>query len=228
MRLSLILPLYNECGNIRRNFMKIYDAVQEIGDSEIILAEDGSTDCTKRYVRRFSKLSGVRVTTSRVRLGRGGALKKAISMARGRTIGYMDIDLAVPARYVWPALERVEHGSKIVAGSRYVKGAASMRSVKRFVASMSYNALMRLLFNSKVHDHQCGFKFWNGRFIKGVLPEIRDNHWFFDSEVIVRARGKGIGTVEIPVEWKEQSGTKVKKTDVLYFVESIMRLRFGR
>ena len=228
MRLSLILPLYNECGNTRRNFMKIYDVVQEIGDSEIILAEDGSTDCTKHYVRRFSKLSGVRVTTSRVRLGRGGALKKAISMARGRTIGYMDIDLAVPARYIWPALERVEHGSKIVAGSRYVKGAASMRSVKRLVASMGYNALMRLLFNSKVHDHQCGFKFWNGRFIKGVLPEIRDNHWFFDSEVIVRARGKGIGTVEIPVEWKEQSGTKVKKTDVLYFVESIMRLRFGR
>ncbi len=227
MRLSLVLPVYNECGNLRRNFMRIYDAVQEIGDSEIILAEDGSTDCTKRYAQRFAKLRGVRLTSSRSRLGRGAALKKAIRMARGRTIGYIDIDLAVPIAYVWRALEAVERGSRIVAGSRYVKGSAASRSAKRLVASVGYNALMRLLLGSRVHDHQCGFKFWNARFIKGLLPEIRDDHWFFDSEVIVRAGRRGVQTLELPVEWREQRNTKVRSSDLAYFIRSIVRLRFS-
>lgn len=226
MRLSLVLPVYNECGNLKRNFMKIYDAVQEIGDSEIIIAEDGSTDCTKRYAKRFSRLRGVRVLLSKERLGRGGALKRAIRIAKGRTIGYIDIDLAVPVRYVVEALDEVERGSKIVVGSRYMRGSMTKRSAKRFVASVGYNALMRALLNSRVHDHQCGFKFWNAHFIKELLPEIKDNHWFFDSEVIVRAGRKGVKTVELPVEWREQKSSKVRGNDLAYFMSSIIRLRF--
>jgi glycosyltransferase involved in cell wall biosynthesis len=225
MRLSLILPLYNECSNLRRNFRKIYKAVNDIGDSEIILAEDGSTDCTKEYARKLSRLKNVRLISSKQRLGRGRALKNAIRIANGRTIGYIDIDLAVPVGYIGIALNSVEQGNKMVVGSRYGEGSKAKRSAKRLIASIGYNSLLRLLLKSGVKDHQCGFKFWNAKFIKSLSGEIKDNHWFFDSESIVRAEWKGVPVLEMPVEWREQKGTKVTNGDVAYFIRSIMRLR---
>ncbi len=59
MRLSLILPIYNECENLRKNFPAIYKELRKIGDSEVIIAEDGSKDCTKEYARKFAKLPNV-------------------------------------------------------------------------------------------------------------------------------------------------------------------------
>ncbi len=228
MRLSLILPLYNECSNLKRNFKKVYKAVQEIGNSEIILAEDGSTDCTKKYAKQFSKLNGVRFISSEQRLGKGLALKNAIRIAKGNVIGFIDIDLAVPVKYISVAVRMVERGNKIVVGSRYSKESRAKRSVKRLIASIVYNFLVRALLGSKVKDHQCGFKFWDAIFIKDFINEVKDNSWFFDAESIVRAQWNGVPVIEIPVEWEEQKDTKLKRSDIFYFMKSIIRLMLER
>ncbi len=225
--LSLILPIYNEYDNLNKNFDMIYREAGKLGKFEIILAEDGSSDGSLEFIKSRSGMKGVRVLTSPTRLGRGGAIKNAVRIAKGEVIGYMDIDLAVPIKYLPRAVRLIEGGEKFVTGSRYIKDSRIDRKFDRLFQSVSYNAILKLAFNSGVNDHQCGFKFWSSGFIKKMIPEIRDRHWFFDTELIIKSERKGIRVHELPVEWKEQSSTKVRLSDIFYFLKSIIMLKTG-
>ena len=223
--LSLILPIYNEYDNLSKNFDIIYKEAEKLGKFEIILAEDGSSDGSLGFIKDRRKLEGVRILTSPTRLGRGGAIKNAVRIAKGEVIGYMDIDLAVPIKYLQRAVKLVDGGEKFVTGSRYIRDSRINRKFDRLFQSISYNAILKVIFNSGVNDHQCGFKFWSSSFIKGIIPEIEDRHWFFDTELIIKSERKGINVYELPIEWKEQSSTKVKASDIFYFLKSIIRLK---
>lgn len=225
MRLSLILPVYNGCEELKKNFMPIYNKVVRHRDAEIIIAEDGSNDCSREVAKDFSRLKNVKLVTRKNRVGKGGAVRSAIGVAKGDIIGYMDIDLAVPLRYVEIAAKKVEEGHRIVLGSRYAKGALTERSRSRLTESVLFNLLMRIFLGSRISDHQCGFKFWDGRYIKNTIKKVRDNRWFFDSEILVRAQRSGIVPYELPVEWREGDSTKVGRTDFLYFFRAILKLR---
>ena len=225
MRLSLILPVYNGCGELKRNFMPIYNKVVRHRDAEIIIAEDGSHDCSKKIATDLARLRNVRLISRRRRIGKGAAVCNAISVAKGDVIGYMDIDLAVPLRYVEMAVKKVEEGNRIVLGSRYARGASTERSRSRLAESMLFNLMMRIFLGSRISDHQCGFKFWDGRYIKRAINRVKDRRWFFDSEILVRAQRDGIFPYELPVEWSEGSSTKVGRTDFLYFFGAILKLR---
>jgi hypothetical protein len=83
------------------------------------------------------------------------------------------------------------------------------RSFRRTVSSKSYNFLVRHMLGSKLHDHQCGFKAFKREPTLKLLDEVRDNHWFWDTEILVRAARKGYKIKEIPVEWKSGAKTKV-------------------
>jgi glycosyltransferase involved in cell wall biosynthesis len=225
MLVSIILPVYNDCINLQHNFRGIYNQAQRLGSFEIIIAEDGSTDCTKHIVEKLGRLKGVRTITATSRKGRGAALKDAIKIANGDIIGYLDIDLSTPASYIGDAVKLVSKGHKFVIGSRYSKGANARRSFSRLISSRVYNALIYIAFGSRVRDHQCGFKFWDGKFIKGIISKVVDNHWFFDTELIIRAQVVGIHPYELPVKWKESNRTTVRLSDVLYFLEAIIKLK---
>lgn len=227
MRLSLILPIYNERHELSANFDMIYRKLQkDFGrDFEIVIAEDGSSDGSRELAKELSKRKNVKLTFSEKKRGRGGAIKDAVKMAKGRVIGYMDIDLAVPLGYLDEAVKAVESGKKVVIGSRYASGSAAKRQIHRLIASKVYNSMLDAFFDLSVNDSQCGFKFWDGGYIRKEAPKIKDNHWFFDSEMIVRAEANGVKPYELPVKWKEGKSTKVRAKDVLYFTRAMFRLK---
>ena len=100
------------------------------------------------------------------------------------------------------------------------------RNLNRFkmaLASKVYNYMINIIFLSKVHDHQCGFKFWSCDFIKKEAKKIKDDHWFFDTEIILRSQKLGIVPYELPVKWTEQRSSKVKGSDINYFLSSIIK-----
>ncbi len=227
MLLTIILPVYNERKNLESNFMKIYKEAGALGNLEIILAEDGSTDGTREIARRFSKMNGVILLSSEKRLGKGGAIREAAKVAHGDVIGYMDIDLAVPPRYIKSAVMHVEEGNKVVIGSRYVSGSQTSRYLSRLILSLSYNAMLFLFFGSRVRDHQCGFKFFDGKYFKQKMKQSHDSKWFFDSELLILAQRDGIRPYELPVQWKEQKTSTFRYSDILLFVKAMLKLRFG-
>jgi hypothetical protein len=84
------------------------------------------------------------------------------------------------------------------------------RSGTRHIASKTYNFMVRALLGSKVKDHQCGFKAFRREPLLQLLDEVGASHWFWDTELFVRASRRGYRIKEIPVDWKGGRETKVR------------------
>jgi glycosyltransferase involved in cell wall biosynthesis len=209
---SLVFPAYNEAEDIERSVHAALDELWKITPSfEVIIAEDGSTDGTAEIADRLAqKHSEVHHIHSGERLGRGGALNRAFKEASGRILIYMDVDLATDIHKLGELVNAIRNGADIATGSRLLPDSNVKRSMRRSFASQSYNTLIRILFNSPVHDHQCGFKAFKRESLMGFIDEVEDRHWFWDTEVLIRGARKGFNIDEIPVDWSEASGTKVK------------------
>ena len=213
VNVSVVFPAYNEVGSLKPAVEKTIQALQEYtGSFEIIIAEDGSTDGTDRLACSLAnKYSFVKHLHRKQRLGRGAALKNAFSLSSGRILVYMDVDLATNIRQLKTLIYSVEaEGFDFAIGSRMLSKSKVNRSHTRQLASEFYNFLVRAMLRSKVKDHQCGFKAFKREALLPLLDEVLARHWFWDTEILVRAAGKGYNIREIPVDWKGQRETKVR------------------
>jgi glycosyltransferase involved in cell wall biosynthesis len=210
---TVVLPALNEADIIEQTVTQISQALKNYGCSyEIIIAEDGSTDGTDKKAAELSqKLSYVRHLHGEKRLGRGKALKNSFKQSKGNVLIYMDVDLATDLKHLSQLIDAVTvEGYQLATGSRMMNQSRVKRTFTRGLASKTYNFMVRLVLGSKVKDHQCGFKAFQREPLLPLLDEVEANHWFWDTETIVRAERKGYKVKEIPVEWRSTRETKVK------------------
>jgi glycosyltransferase involved in cell wall biosynthesis len=209
---SLVLPAHNERENLENTVRKTMQALKEITDSyEIIIAEDGSTDGTDRIAARLSsECAFIRHIHSDKRLGRGLALKNAFTESNGKILVYMDVDLATSIGHLRTLIQSVGKDYDFATGSRMLPESRVTRSFSRQITSKCYNLMVRTLLGSKISDHQCGFKASKRAALLEILDEINATHWFWDTEMLVRASRRGYKVKEIPVEWAHKARTKVK------------------
>jgi len=191
-----------------QNVGLIEKAVSQIARSyEIIIAEDGCFDETAKIATEISNnRSKVIHLHSDHRLGKGQALKKASIASKGQILVFMDVDLSTSLDHLHDIVKLVENGYDAVIASRHIKGSCVRRPFSRSIASRSYNLLVRLLFWDNVSDHQCGFKGFNYKTLKGIIDKVTENGFLFDTELIVRMKQKGLRIIEIPVKWTEPEG----------------------
>ena len=211
---SVVLPAYNEESTIETTVTRTLETLSSFlqpGSYEVIVAEDGCTDRTPEIATRLAAADDrVRHVHSGERLGRGGALERAFRAARGETLVYFDTDLATDLRHLEELIDRVRSGEYDVAtGSRLMAGNRAKRPAKRGIPSQVYNGLVRLLLRSDLRDHQCGFKAFDRTVLLELLEEVEDEHWFWDTEVLVRAQRRGYRIAEFPVVWTPKGDTKV-------------------
>jgi len=213
VKVSVILPAYNEADTLEAAVTKITEALDEYTEAyEIIIAEDGSTDGTDKKAAALSeKLPVVKHLHSKKRLGRGRALKNAFQESSGEILVYMDVDLATDLRQLKELINSVEkEGYNFATGSRMLRESNVERSDTRHIASKTYNFMVRAVLGSKIKDHQCGFKAFQRESLMQLLDEVGASHWFWDTELLVRAYLKGYKIKEIPVSWKSGRETKVR------------------
>jgi glycosyltransferase involved in cell wall biosynthesis len=209
---TVILPALNEADIIEQSVEKISRTLKACNYTyEIIIAEDGSTDGTDKKAEKLAQLQYVRHLHSDKRLGRGKALSNAFRQSNGNVLIYMDVDLATDLKHLSQLIHAVTtDGYLLATGSRGLSQSNAKRSFTRDFVSKVYNLMVRLFLQSKVKDHQCGFKAFQHNMILSLLDEVNANHWFWDTEVLVRAQRKGYKVKEFPVEWKSTRETKVK------------------
>ena len=204
--------MYNEAKNVRRCIEATESTLKSIAESyEIIIAEDGSNDGTDIVGQQIS-VENEHVTHIHFdkRLGRGRSLKNALQRASGDVLLYIDADLATDLS-ILPSLIAVTQQRKGMAtASRHVSGSKVKRPILRKITSLCYNWLVRILFRDGVHDHQCGCKAFHRDLIRNLLKEVKSDGWFWDTEMIVRAKLKGYPVAEIPCTWSEPSNRKSK------------------
>jgi hypothetical protein len=210
--LSVVLPAYNEAEELETAVTKVSHALDKTCYGyEIIIAEDGSTDGTAELSEQLTqRYPFVRHIHREQRLGRGTALNNAFQHCNGEVLVYMDLDLATDLKALKPLIDAiVVEGFDVSTGSRMLPESIVERTLRRSISSKSYNFLVRHMLGSKVKDHQCGFKAFKKEVVLSLLGEVEATHWFWDTEILVRAQRHGFKVKEIPVEWTSGKGTKV-------------------
>jgi len=224
--ITAIIPVFNDRVSLERALPLSVGALAGITPLfEIIVAEDGSSDGSAEFVRDYAlKDPRVRLLHSDTRLGRGRALNRAITEAKGEIVCYYDVDLATGMQHLPELVTTIQNGADISTGSRLLPSSDTVRTGGREIASRSYNFLVRFFLGSRLFDHQCGFKGFRKARIMPLLPRIRSEHWFWDTEILVRAQRMGYKVAEFPVHWRAGKGTTVRMKDVFSMGSSILRL----
>src|SRR5207249_5877470 len=85
-----------------------------------------------------------------------------------------------------------------------------VRGPKREVVSRCYNFLLHLTLRARFHDAQCGFKAGRRQRMQALLPLVKDDEWFFDTELLVAAQRAGMRIHEVPVDWIDDPDSRVE------------------
>ena len=227
---DVVIPVYNEERQLPRSILILTSFLREnlVNPWRIVIVDNGSTDQTLSVAEMLSqKYSGVTYIHIPQK-GRGRALRRAWLESTADIVSYMDVDLSTNLIHFPKLVEAIEEGASIVVGSRLSSGSRTKRSLKREVVSRGYNLLIRSLFLTSFHDAQCGFKALTRSAAQLIVPLVRSNEWFFDSELMIIAAKRGLKIKEIPVEWVEDPDSRVRVLATAWEdIKGLLRLRFG-
>jgi putative flippase GtrA len=212
---EIVIPVYNEerslpgCVRTLHRYLTDHFPVPW----RITIANNASTDATAEVARELAtELPRVGVLDLD-RKGRGLALREAWGRSDAAVVAYMDVDLSTGLDALLPLVAPLLNGhSDVAIGSRLAPGARVVRGAKREVISRCYNALIRLSHGARFSDAQCGFKAVRTDVLRPLLPHLRDDSWFFDTELLLLAEHNGLRIHEVPVDWLEDVDTRVDVT----------------
>lgn len=215
-KILIVLPTYNEELVIKENTLKVFRFCQEKFknyDWQILIADNGSSDRTPKIAEELAKSYPQILFFHIPDKGRGYALKKAWGNEYPADFyAYMDADLSSDLNAFPLLIESIENGYQLATGSRLKTGHQTERSLAREILSRGYNLLLRILFKPTFQDAQCGFKIITKEVAQKILPKIKNNNWFFDTELFILAENAGFKIKEVPIEWLEKRQVKRKST----------------
>lgn len=233
MLIEFCLPVYNEEKILKENVLKLlaYCEQQNFNFTwVIVIINNGSTDRSKEVAEKL-KSEKIRVVNLD-KAGKGGAIKHRILLSEADIIAYMDIDLAVSLDNIPDLINSImAEDYQLVIGSRLLPDSKTERSFARSLSSIIYNMLSRIILKHNFSDLQCGFKAMKTPVFKKITSLIKDDKWFFDTELIVYAVKYGYKIKEIPVNWEENrydkraSKVRVVRNSFLFFF-NLIKLKF--
>jgi len=211
--IDIVVPVFNEAAALEPSVRRLHAFLRsEMPFTwRIVIADNASTDCTPALSERLAaELPGVAVLRLD-RKGRGRALRAAWSASRARVVAYMDVDLSTDLRALLPLVAPLLSGhSDLAIGTRLAHGSRVVRGPKRELISRGYNAILHATLRARFSDAQCGFKAVRRDVLDGLLADVRDDAWFFDTELLVLAQRRGLRIHEIPVDWVDDPDSRVE------------------
>jgi glycosyltransferase involved in cell wall biosynthesis len=229
MRLSVVVPAYNEQGRLGQTV----DAVREYfrtqpWDWELRVVDDGSSDRTGEIAESHAALDPrIRVMREPHR-GKGGAVKAGLMAAQGDFRFICDADLSMPMkeihRFLPPTLEDVD----VAIATREGPDARRLgEPLYRHAVGRIFNLGVQSLVLPGINDSQCGFKMFTAAAVNRIFPRVTVSGWAFDVEVLAIARAQGLRIVEVPIEWhyRAESRLSLWRDGAAMFAE-LMRIRW--
>lgn len=211
-RVDIVVPVHNEQAVLARSIRRLHD---HLSDSlpfawRIVIADNASSDRTPRIAAALAAdLPAVDVLTLDEK-GRGRALRAAWLASDAEVVCYMDVDLSTDLRALLPLVAPLVSGhSDIAIGTRLHRGSRVVRGARRELISRSYNGLLHLTLGARFSDAQCGFKAMRTTAARRLLPAVRDDAWFFDTELLMLAQREGLRIHEVPVDWIDDPDSRV-------------------
>lgn len=233
MKLSIIIPTYNEQNTIRQ----LLDYVQSVKfpmEYEIILVDDASVDRTfeKETMIRIQNrkdANTIRLFKNRINQGKGFSIRKGIRHAKGDIIVIQDADTEYDPHEIPKLLEPILNGeSAVVYGSRFLKRhRPSGMAFANYIANKFLTKLTNILYGLNLTDMETCYKVAKADILKSL--KLRANRFAFEPEVTALLSKKGISIKELPIGYHGRTakqGKKIKAKDFFSAVWTLFKHKF--
>jgi glycosyltransferase involved in cell wall biosynthesis len=212
--LSVVIPSYNEIGNLRKGTLsKVQKYLDKKDyDYEVLIVDDGSTDGSREYVKKFVRDEPEFHLIENTHSGKAGAVTTGMLKAKGDFVLFTDMDQATPIEELEELLPYTEKGFDVVIGSRNSnrQGAPLTRKIMAKGMMVLRSTIVGL---PEIKDTQCGFKLFSKKATKEIFKKIDSLHngfkainrssvtAGFDIELLYIAESLGFKIKEVPVDW---------------------------
>lgn len=229
LRLSVIIPVYNEQSTVAEVVEQVCEAEVSGLDKEIIIADDGSRDETPAVIAKLRREHSdiIKVHTSLINLGKGAAIRFGLEFATGDLILIQDADLELnPGEYPALLAPLLRGEADVVYGSRFREPSNRIPRRTR-LANWFLTQLTNLLYGAKLTDMATAYKVFRSEVIKGLT--LRSARFEFEPEVTAKLLRSGYKIVEVPVSYQPRTvleGKKIGWIDGLEYIYTLVKYRF--
>jgi dolichyl-phosphate beta-glucosyltransferase len=226
---TLVLPAYNEAARIGSSLDELFGYLRQVGSPpeggrlatelgpiDVLVVDDGSTDATAQIVAARPEATADAVPhlqlLRRAHAGKGAAVKAGMLVAEGDYVAFADADLATPPDQL-PLLTEALATHDIALGSRVQSNGSDPRRTQplhRRLVGRLFHALAAAWVTGPVPDTQCGFKGFRREIARDLFAQQRLSSIVFDAELIHLARRRGYSIANVPVQWSDKRGSRMR------------------
>ncbi len=227
--LSILMPVYNEAGTIHEIVSRV-EAV-DLGDvrKELIIVDDGSKDGTREILKKLADKSPHKIYFHGQNMGKGAALRTALTYAEGNIILIQDADLEYdPAEYAELIKPILEGRADVVYGSR-LSGAKVARAFNfwHYIGNKVLTFITNVLYNSILSDMETCYKVFRADVIKNF--QIKSNKFDFEPEITAKVLKRKYKLYEMPISYYGRDfaeGKKITWRDGFSAIWALIKYRF--
>lgn len=225
MKLSIVIPAYNEEKRIGKTLPNVIKYVEKLGkegySAEIIVVNDGSTDKTIDVLNTFK--DSINIVTYTPNHGKGYALREGVKKSQGEYIYIADADFSTPIESIKDFIERMKDVDCVIGSRAVDEEIVKVSFVRKLFGNMS-NLIIRAILGLNFKDTQCGFKMFNKECEKYFLDCVNER-WGYDFEFLYLLQKNALKIVEIPVEWEAVGESHVKPLHYFKTLQELLHVR---
>jgi glycosyltransferase involved in cell wall biosynthesis len=227
---DVVIPVLNEAHVLEKSVATVRDFLSQHLPCRwrVVVVDNGSTDGTDAVARRLSHAHSDVQFVQLPQRGRGRALRHAWTQSDADIMCYTDVDLSTELAALPKMVQAIAaDGFDLATGSRLMRQSHTTRSPKREFISRCYNIFVKAVLWTSFSDAQCGFKAISRNACAALVPEVEDQGWFFDTELLTLAEKRGFLIADIPVRWIEDDDSRVKIVKTAWDdIKGVFRVRW--
>ncbi len=226
MKLSVLIPVYNERNTIREIVQRVL--ATDI-PYEVIIVDDGSTDGTREVLAELDHSNErIRVFFHEQNQGKGAAVRTALSYATGDVVLIQDADLEYDPRHYPLLLQPIQEGiADVVYGSRFLGGSRRPILFWNMVANKILTLITNILYNNILSDMETGYKVFRREVIQNI--PLHAKRFELEPEITAKLLKRKVRIYEVPIAFNPRDyseGKKIKLRDAFEALWALVKYRF--
>jgi glycosyltransferase involved in cell wall biosynthesis len=224
MKLSVIIPVYNEEKTIQEIIKKV---LEEPTEKEVLIVDDASSDNTPQILENFKNYKNIKIIHHKKNLGKGAAIRTALKYVTSDIILIQDADLEYdPKEYKNLIKPILEGKADVVYGSRFLGGPHRVLLFWHFVANILLTMFCNLLYNVNFTDIMTCYKVFRKEVLESI--NIENNRFGIEPELTAKIAKKNWRIYEVPISYYGRTyaeGKKIKLKDAFVVLFCLLKYK---